>query len=75
MRHGMSKLYCLKLRCYADRMIDINDYLSIFFGSKTSDKNCEMELDQFLLDIMPNGWSRQADVQGFDCETITLKKL
>ena len=52
-------------------MIDINDYLSIFFGSKTSDKNCEMELDQFLLDIMPNGWSRQADVQGFDCETIT----
>ena len=22
---------------------------------------------------MPNGWSKQAYIQGFDCETITVK--
>ena len=32
------------------------------------------ELDEILLNIMPNSWSKQAYVKGFYCESINLKK-
>ena len=32
------------------------------------------ELNEILSNSMPSSWSRQAYVQGFDCESITLKK-
>ena len=32
------------------------------------------KLNYILLNIMPNIWSKQAYVQGFDCEYITFKK-
>ena len=54
-------------------MIDINECLSVLPGAKASDKIFETELNEILLNSMPNIWIRQAYVQGFYCETITQK--
>ena len=32
------------------------------------------KLNEIILNSMPNGWSKQAFVQGFDPETITFLK-
>ena len=32
------------------------------------------KLNEIILNSMPNGWSKQAFVQGFDLETITFLK-
>ena len=45
----------------------------MFSGEKTSGFFCEMELNEILLNIMPNNWIKQAYVQGFYCESITFK--
>ena len=34
---------------------------------------CVMEINENLLNMIPNSWSKQACVQGFDCEFITFK--
>ena len=39
-----------------------------------ADKMGITELNEILLNSMPNRWSKQAYVQGFDCETISFKK-
>ena len=49
MRYGMRKPHGLKLRRYADRMIDLNKYFYVFPGGKASDKICEMELGDLFL--------------------------
>ena len=66
MRHGMSKPHGLKVRCYADFMIDLNDYLAVFPGSKASDKIRETSLNGILFHSVPNSWIRQSYVQGFN---------
>ena len=33
-----------------------------------------MEKNEVVLNSMPNSWSKQAHVQGFDCESITFEK-
>ena len=55
-------------------MIDLNGYFSVLPGAKSSEKICETELNVILLNSMPNSWIRQAYVQGFYFESITLKK-
>ena len=67
---GMKNPCGLKVRRCTDCMIDLNKYLSVFPGAKASDKTCETELNEILLNIMPNIWNSQAHVHGFDCETI-----
>ena len=52
-------------------MVDINEYLNVFKGGKTSDKISETELNNIILNIIPDGLSNQAYVQVFNCETIT----
>ena len=42
---------------------------------KESDNNCDTDLNEILLNIMPNIWSRQVYLKGFDCETITKTNL
>ena len=71
----MKNLCGLKVRRYTDCMIDLNEYLYVFPGAKASDKTCEMELNEILLNIMPNIWNKRAYMQGFDCETITKKPI
>ena len=63
------------MRRYDDRMIDLNEYLALLPGAKASDKCFDMELNGIILNRMPNVWSRQAYVQGFDFEYITLKSI
>ena len=64
----------LKVRLYAARLIDLNEYLASLSGSTMADKMGITELNEILLNSMPNRWSKQAYVQGFDCETISFKK-
>ena len=67
------KTRSLKVRRYAARMVDINEYLASFLGTTLSDKIDVTELNDILLNIMPNSWSKQAYVQGFDCESFFFK--
>ena len=46
-------------------MNDINESFDIFPGSKASRNIGKMELNEIILHIMPNGWSRQVYMQGF----------
>ena len=50
----------LKLRRSTARMIKLNEYLSEFPGANESDKFGETELNEILLNCIPNGYSRQA---------------
>ena len=45
----------------------------MLLGGKISDNICMMEINEILLNSMPNIWSKQACVQGFYCEFITFK--
>ena len=65
----------LKLRGYAARLIDLNQYLASFPGATMADKMGVTELNKILLNSMSDRWSKQAYEQGFDCETISLKRL
>ena len=71
MRRGMKKMRSLTVRRYAARLIDLKEYLASFPGENLTDKTGITELNEILLNIMPNIWSKQAYVQGFDCEFIT----
>ena len=75
MRRGMEKPRALTVRRYAERLIDINEYLDSFLGETLNDDIRETELNEIFLNSMPNGWYKQAYVQGFDCESITFKKV
>ena len=35
--------------------------------------NCVMEINEILLNSIPNSWIKQVYVKGFDCESITFK--
>ena len=52
------KPYELKVGYYSARLIDLNEQLSTFPGAKESDNISEMELNQILLNSIPNGWSK-----------------
>ena len=70
----MKKRRSLTVRRYAERLIDLNEYLASFPGADFTDNIGVTELNEILLNSMPNIWSKQACVQGFDCESITFKK-
>ena len=61
------------MRRYAACIININEYLIAFPGAKTSEKIGDTELNEIVLNIMTNGWSKRAYVQGFDSGYITFK--
>ena len=50
----MNKLCNQKVRHYAARMIELNEYLASFLGDTLSDKISVTELNKILLNIMPN---------------------
>ena len=64
----------LYARRYVAHSIDLNEYLASFLGATLTEKLVVTELNKIPLNIMPNIWFKQAYVQGFDCESITLKK-
>ena len=75
MRRCMKNPHRLKVRRYAAGLIYLNEYLISFPGATMADKKVVTELNDILLNRMPNSWSKQAYVQGFDCETISFKKF
>ena len=48
-------------------MIDINEYLAVLPGEKASEKFVDIELDETLLNRIPNIWIRQSYMHGYDC--------
>ena len=64
----------LKVRRYTDCLIDLNEYMASFPGEKPTEKIGVTELNENMLNIMPNSWIKQAHVQVFDWDFITLKK-
>ena len=75
MCRGMKKPCGIKVRCYVTRLNNLNMYLALFPGATLSDKIGVTELNKNMLNSMPNIWSMQAYVQGFDCESILFKIL
>ena len=75
MRCGIKKTSILTLRHYVACLIDLNEYLASFPGATLTDKFCVTELDEILLNSMPNSWSKQAYLQDFYCESITFKNM
>ena len=63
----------LKLRRYAARLIDLNEYLEYFPGSTMADKIDITKLNENLSNSMHNRLSKQAYVQGFYGEFILFK--
>ena len=74
MRCGIKKARNITVRRYAERLIDLNEYLVSFTGENLTDKIVGTKLNEILLNSMPNSWSKQAYLKGFDCEYITLKR-
>ena len=70
MRCCMKNTYSLMVRRYAACLIYLNEYLASFPGATMADKMEVTKLNEILLNSMPKIWSKQAYVQGFDCETI-----
>ena len=62
----------LKVRRYVTRLIDIKKYLAMLTGEKISDKMFLTDINEILLNSICNSWSKQAYVQVFDYEFITL---
>ena len=75
MRRATRKPHRFKVRYYVTHLIDLNEYLDSFPVAKLTDKIGMTDLNEILLNSMPNSWSKQAYVQIFDCEYITLKSL
>ena len=74
MRRCMKNPRRLEVRRYAARFIDLYEYLASFIGSTMANKMVVTKLNKILFKNMPNSCSKQAYVQGFDCETIYLLK-
>ena len=60
------------MKRYAARLIYLNQYLAFPVETMT-DKIGVNELNEILLNSMPNRWSKQSYVQGFDWESISFK--
>ena len=58
---------------YATRLIYLNDYLDSFPEANMADKIVVIELNEILLNSMPNRFSKQAYIWGFDCKSIYFK--
>ena len=55
-------------------LIDINEYLASFPGAILTDNIDITKLNEILQINMPDIWSKQAYVHGFDCRPITFTK-
>ena len=64
------------VRCYAEQLIDLNEYLASFLGDTLADKIGVTKLNEIIFNSMPIRRSKQALVKGFDCEyKYTFKRL
>ena len=71
---AVKKSRSLKVRCYAAWLIDLDEYLASFTEATIADKIGVTEINEIIWNSIPKSWSKQAYVQGFDCESIFLLK-
>ena len=71
MCRGTRKPRGLKVRLYAARLIEINEYLDALPGAKASVNVFVAELNVILLNNTPHIWINQAYMQGFYFESTT----
>ena len=64
-----SRKFTFKIEAYNAplSLIYLNKYIDSFPGATMADKMGVTELNEILLNSMPNIWSKQAYLQGFDC--------
>ena len=70
----MKKPRSLKVKLYAAYLIDLNEYLASFPWETMADKIVVTELNEILLNSMPDRWSNQAGDQCLNCESISFLK-
>ena len=75
MRRGMRTPHGLKVRRYAAHMIELIVYLDAFPGAKESDKVGKTELNEIILNGMPNGLRSKSFIQGFLILNLLQKNL
>ena len=54
------------------RLVYLTGYLAYFTGETMAGKMGATELNEILLNSMPNSWSKQLYVKDVDCETISF---
>ena len=70
----MRKPFGLKLSCYTDRLVGLNEYLDLFHRGKLTQKIGVAELNEILCNSMSNSCIKQEYVKVFDWEPITFKR-
>ena len=75
MHRVMRKPRKLKVRLYAACLVDLNELLASFPWKKLTDNIGMVELNEILLNSMPNSWIKQAYVQVFTANLLLLKRL
>ena len=66
--HGLRKTHKLKVVYYGAHMIELNEYFFALPVAKACDNIGYTELNEIILNSIPNECSTQAYMQGFDCE-------
>ena len=67
------KKFHLKIRLYTVYLSELNEYLYVFLGWYDSTKMVRSELNNILFHSMPNVWSKQAYLRGFEFD-LPFKK-
>ena len=62
----------LKVWRYTTRLIYLNGYLDYITEVTMTDKIGGTKINEILLNIIPDSWSKQSYIQGFYCESISF---
>ena len=65
MWHVMMNLCNISVKKFDRRLMDINEYLSLFPGSDNMKKIADEEMNEIILHTVPIVWMKQAYLQGF----------
>ena len=74
MSRAMHKPQSLSFKRFTARLAELNDYLPLLPGSIKSNKVVPEELNEILLQSIPNGWAKQSYLQGWNFEGRTYKE-
>ena len=66
MRHAIRKPCNMIFKRFAAQLTEINIFLTLFPGSDATNNMPPEELNAILIHTLPNGWAKQANLQGWD---------
>ena len=73
MRRAMRKSRYLTFKRFNAQLTKLNNYPPLFHGSSAYEKMDPRELNDTLLHAVPNGWTKQAYLQGWEFEGKSYK--